>query len=64
MIKELIIDIAYDNIKLSQALTRAKIIANNLKTILLENGLLRNSKDILMTMHIYLTIERSGVLCS
>lgn len=31
MIKQLITDIAYDNIKLSQALTRAKIIANKLK---------------------------------
>jgi hypothetical protein len=31
MIKQLITDLAYDNIKLSQALTRAKIIANKLK---------------------------------
>lgn len=31
MIKQLITDIAYDNIKLSQALTRSKLIANKIK---------------------------------
>lgn len=33
MIKELIADVAYDRIKLSQGLTRAKLIANKLKNV-------------------------------
>lgn len=39
MIKELIIDIAYDKITVSQALTRAKLIANQLKNDIFKNWL-------------------------
>lgn len=39
MIKDLIYDITYDKIKLSQALTRGKLIANKIKSIVFKNWL-------------------------
>jgi hypothetical protein len=41
MIKELIKDIAFDNIKLSQALTRAKLIENKIKNVTFKQWLVK-----------------------
>jgi len=44
MIKDLIKDLAYDNIELSQALTRAKLIASKVKNDIFKQWLIKECR--------------------